>query len=104
MPQGDGEGPMAAHRMAQDRLPFGVDRELPGDQLAKLFGYVAPHAIILCKGRLRGIDVKPGADSEIISAGGIARHTVATRTGIGRNKNQAEFGANSAIFTLLRNV
>src|SRR6266403_338928 len=89
--------------MAQDGLPLEISRKLRGDQLGELFRNITPHAVITRERRLRGIDIKAGAEPEIVAAGGITRD-VAARTGVRRDKDQAQLGARPAKFTLLRDI
>ena len=53
---------------------------------------------------LGGIDVKAGAKSEIIGAGGITRYSHAAWAGIRRDKDQTQFGARFAKLALLGHV
>ena len=79
MAQGGGERAVAAHGVAEDRLPFGIDRKVFGDQGWQLFRHIAPHAVIRCEGRQCCIDVETGTKPEIVSVRGIAWHIFAAR-------------------------
>src|ERR1035438_2551114 len=104
MAQGNRECAVATHRMPEDRLALGVNWKLRSHQFGKLFRHIAPHAVILRKWRLRGIDIKAGAQPEIIGPGGVTGHAFAARAGVRRNKYQAEFSARFPKFALLRHV
>src|SRR3954451_15635648 len=61
----DGECPVAAHRMAGDRLSAHVDRKLGRDECRELVDHIGPHAVVRCPGVLRCIDVEACALAEV---------------------------------------
>ena len=75
-----------------------------GDQAGQFLRHIAPHPVIARERRLRGIDIKAGAQPEIIGAGGIAGHAFAARAGVRRDKDQAQLGACLAKLALFRDV
>ena len=95
---------MAAHGMAQDRLPAVVDGKLRRHHRRQFLGDIAPHPIVAGKRLLRGVDVEAGAQSEIVGAGGVAGHAFTTRTGVRGDEDQAELGAGPAKLALFRHV
>ena len=52
---------------------------------------VIVHAVVAAQGCLGGIDVKAGAQAEVVGALGIIRHAFAARAGIRRDDGQAVF-------------
>ncbi len=104
MAQGQGQGAVAAHGVAHDRLARRIHGEVFGDQGRQLFGHIAPHPVVLCERLLRGVHIEPGAESEVIGASRIARHTVAARAGVGRDEDQAQLGAGAPKLAFLGDV
>lgn len=89
--------------MAHDRLAAHVRREIGGDQRGQFLGDIAPHAVMLRERRLR-IDVEARTQPEIISGGGIVRHALAAWTGVRRDEDETQFGADCPILALFGDV
>ena len=104
MAQCDRQCAVTAHRMTEDGLPVGIDGKMRGDQFRQFFRDITPHAVVARERRLRGVDIKAGAEPEIVGAGGIAGHFFAARAGVGCDEDQSEFGAGAAEFTFFRDV
>src|SRR5213595_2783465 len=88
--------------MAGDALPALVDRELRGDDRWELLGHIGPHAIVAGPRLLCRVDVKTGAQAEVISLA--IRHPFAAWAGVGRDEDQTELGAGGAIFAFFGDV
>ena len=91
MAQGQGQGAVAAHGVAEQALPVGVGREVGGDQGRQLRGDVALHAPVRGPGCLRGVEVEAGADAEVPGVG-LAGDGVAARAGVRGHQHEAELG------------
>ena len=86
MAQGQGEGAVAAHGVAEDRLARGVGGEVGGDQGGQLGGDVALHAPVGGPGGPGGVQVEAGAEAEVPGVR-LARDVVAARAGVGGDQH-----------------
>ncbi len=76
----------------------------PATSLRQFFRDIAPHAVVARERLLRCVDIKAGAEPEIVGAGGIAGHLFAARAGVRRDEDQSEFSAGAAEFAFFRDV
>ena len=90
--QGDGERPVPAHGVAADGLALHVEAGMGPEQRGQFAAHVVVHAVMRIPRRLRGVDVKPRAQTEVPGAVRISRYSIAARAGIGRKHGDAMFG------------
>ena len=102
MAEADGQRAVAAHGMAGDPDPACVDGKFGGDQLWQLIRNIGIHCEMRRPGRLRRIDIEPGALPQII--GLVIGDAVAARAGVGGDEDHAEFSRDALRPRLLRHV
>ena len=78
---------MSAYRAAL------ADRELRVHQGREFIANVVIHAVMARPGLFRGVEIEPGAFTQIVS--GIVGHVIATRAGIWHHQRNAQFGGNT---------
>ena len=102
--QAEGQGAVAAHGMAHDRLALHVGRQLRRNQPRQFALEVAAHPVVRSPRRLRGVDIEAGPQAEVVGAVRIVRHALAARRGVGRHQHQPELGGDALGAGLHREV
>ncbi len=79
---------MAAHGVAGDGPAVRRQWKLALDQPRQLLDDVIVHAVVLLPGRLRGVDIKSGAEAKIPGTFGVIRHSLTARACIRADDGQ----------------
>ncbi len=70
-----------------------ADRKLSVHQGRQFITNVVIHAVMRGPGLFRGVEIEPGAFTQIVS--GIVGHVIATRAGVWHDQRYAQFGGNT---------
>ena len=90
--QGERQGAMPAHGVTTDPLPGMIHRKVFTQNVRKLARDIGIHPVVRRPRRLRGIDIKAGAETKVVGALGIARHVRPPRAGVRRHQRDPELG------------
>src|SRR5262249_31209818 len=81
-------------RVADARVFLRHNRKGRFDKLRQLFGNVRVHPIAARPRRLRGVDIKPRAEAEVVALG-LARKLQPARAGVGDDERKPELGGDA---------
>src|SRR5947207_15100576 len=62
----DGQRTVASHGVTEDRLPPGIDGQMPGDQFRQFFPDIRPHAVVARERLWRCVDIRAGTEAAIV--------------------------------------